>query len=131
MLESAPGRISLTSDCWSSVTMDGYISLTAHFIDKDWSLQKRVLNFSFLPPPHSGVALCDKIVSLLREWEIDNQIFSLTLDNASANDVSTVLLMNQFKGSLVANGRLFHVRCCADIVNLVVQDGLKDIDTCA
>lgn len=76
MLESTPGRISLTFDCWSSITMDGYISLTPHFIDNDWSLQKRVLNFSFLPPPHSGVALCDKIVSLLLKWEADNWIFS-------------------------------------------------------
>ena len=44
MLEAAPRRISFTSDAWTSLTSDGYVCLTAHFIDKNWKLQKRVLN---------------------------------------------------------------------------------------
>lgn len=34
-LAKVPGRLSLTSDCWSSITTDGYISLTCHFIDDE------------------------------------------------------------------------------------------------
>ncbi|XP_039118265.1 zinc finger BED domain-containing protein RICESLEEPER 2-like [Dioscorea cayenensis subsp. rotundata] len=37
MLAVSPGRICLTSDCWSYLTTDGYICLTAHFLDKDWT----------------------------------------------------------------------------------------------
>ncbi|KMT08905.1 hypothetical protein BVRB_6g136250 [Beta vulgaris subsp. vulgaris] len=55
------GRIALTSDCWSFITTDGYISLTAHFVDNDWRLQKRILNFRFMPPPHTGVHLSDHV----------------------------------------------------------------------
>ena len=61
MLDTTCGMISLTSDFWSFVTTDGYICLTGHFIDKEWQLQKRILNFCYMPPPHSGVALCEKI----------------------------------------------------------------------
>ncbi|CAH1430225.1 unnamed protein product [Lactuca virosa] len=43
VLQSIPGRVALTSDCWTSVTTDGYISLTAHFVDQNWCLQKKVL----------------------------------------------------------------------------------------
>jgi hypothetical protein len=50
MLSCCNGRISLTSDLWSSLTMDGYICLTAHYVDTNWILQKRVLNFSFMAP---------------------------------------------------------------------------------
>lgn len=130
MLEMAPGRICLTSDCWSSITSDGYITLTAHFIDMDWVLQKRVLNFSLMPSPHTGVALSNKLLSMLSGWGIKMKLFSLTLDNASSNDVCADFLITQLKlnDALVSNGEFFHIRCCAHIINLVVQDGLKDID---
>ncbi|KAL2905115.1 putative AC transposase [Bienertia sinuspersici] len=48
-------RISLTTDLWWSKPQKiEYMVLTAHFVDVDWKLQKRVLNFVHLPPPHKG-----------------------------------------------------------------------------
>ena len=48
-------KISLTTDVWKSDTQKvSYICLTGHFIDSDWVLQKRLLNFVRFPPPHSG-----------------------------------------------------------------------------
>ncbi|KAL5543462.1 hypothetical protein UlMin_007246 [Ulmus minor] len=124
------GRVSLTSDLWSSCISDGYMCLTAHFIDKEWRLQKRILNFCFMPPPHTSVALSEKIFDLLCGWKIEGKLFSLTLDNASSNDVSVEALGSQLqlKGLLPCNGEFFHLRCCCHILNLVVQDGLKHID---
>ncbi|XP_026396740.1 zinc finger BED domain-containing protein RICESLEEPER 2-like [Papaver somniferum] len=48
-------RICLTSDMWTSVTTTGYISLTVHYLDQDWVLQKKLLNFRALPPPHTAL----------------------------------------------------------------------------
>ncbi|XP_026398769.1 zinc finger BED domain-containing protein RICESLEEPER 1-like [Papaver somniferum] len=48
-------RIYLTSDMWTSATTTGYISLTAHYLDQDWVLQKKLLNFFPLPPPHTAL----------------------------------------------------------------------------
>jgi len=131
MLELSPGRICLTSDLWTSIVTDGYLSLTAHFIDKDWVLQKRILNFCFMPSPHTGIALSEKLYALLCEWGIEDKVFTLTLDNASANDVSVDLLKNQLieNNALISDGSFFHIRCCAHVLNLVVQEGLKDIDS--
>ncbi|OWM74551.1 zinc finger BED domain-containing protein RICESLEEPER 2-like [Punica granatum] len=130
LLEEASGRICLTSDLWTSITTDGYLSLTAHFIDKNWILQKRILNFSPMPPPHTGVALNNKITSLLAEWGIEGRLFSITLDNASANDTFVGLLRSHLnlKDARLGKGEFFHQRCCAHIINLIVQDGLKEID---
>ncbi|XP_042408959.1 zinc finger BED domain-containing protein RICESLEEPER 2-like [Zingiber officinale] len=129
-LLACPGRICLTSDAWTSIATDGYLSLTAHYVNKNWVLQKRILNFSYIPPPHTGVALAEKIYSLACDWGIEKKLFSITLDNASANDVCVEILKTQLrlKNALIFDGILFYVRCCAHILNLIVQDGLKEID---
>ncbi|KAL6580604.1 hypothetical protein OROMI_008628 [Orobanche minor] len=116
--------------CLEFIVTDGYITMTAHFVDEEWVLQKKILNFSYMPPPHNGVALSEKLLDLATQWGIEKKLFSLTLDNASANDVCVNLLKNQLKlrAALVHDGSLFHVRCCAHILNLIVQDGLKEID---
>jgi hypothetical protein len=131
MLNASHGRVCLTSDLWTSLTTDGYMCLTAHFLDKNWVLHKRVLNFSLIPPPHNGISLCEKIYNFLQEWGIETKVFSITLDNASSNDVSVDLLKNQLniKRALPCTGEFFHLRCCAHILNLIVQDGLKEIDS--
>ncbi|KAH9722750.1 putative AC transposase [Citrus sinensis] len=130
MLEEAPSRICLTTDLWTSITTDGYLCLTAHFIDKGWNLQKKVLNFCEMPTPHTGVALAEKILSLLCEWGIEKRIFSLTVDNALSNDVCVVMLKSQLRlrNALVCDGDFFHIQCCAHIINLIVQHGLKEIE---
>jgi hypothetical protein len=131
MLNGCPGRICLTSDLWTFLTTDGYMCLTTHFIDKNWVLTKRVLNFSFMPPPHNDISLCEKTYNMLEEWGIETKNFTITLDNASSNDVCVGLLKNQFnmKKALLCEGEFFHIRCCAHILNLIVQDGLKEIDS--
>ena len=52
------------------------------------------------------------------------------MDNASANDVMVDMLKNQLNliDALVGDGGFFHIRCCAHILNLIVQEGLKEID---
>ncbi|XP_024019952.1 zinc finger BED domain-containing protein RICESLEEPER 2-like [Morus notabilis] len=83
-----------------------------------------------MPPSHSDVALYEKLYAFLSDWGIEKKVFSVTLANASTNDVSIDMLREQLvvKGVLVHNGDLFHMRCCAYILNLVVQEGLKQID---
>ncbi|KAL4582630.1 hypothetical protein LXL04_007187 [Taraxacum kok-saghyz] len=132
LLKEAPGRICLTSDLWSSITTDGYISLTTHFVDKNWILQKRLLNFSEMPPPHNAILLSEKVYSMLASWGIEGKLFSITLDNASANDtfVNILKLQLNVRKALIKDGQFFHIRCCAHILNLIVQDGLKEIDGC-
>ncbi|KAL4637861.1 hypothetical protein ACB092_03G107800 [Castanea dentata] len=120
VLASVPGRVCLTFDLWTSIATDGYMCVTAHFIDANWVLQKRVLNFCFMPPPHNGVSLFEKVYKLLSMWGIEKKIFCVTLDNASSNDISVDMLRTQLKNkkALVCNGEFFHLRCY----------GLKEID---
>ena len=67
---------------------------------------------------------------MIEEWGIESKFFSITLDNASSNDAFVRHLKDQLniKKFLVCSGEFFHLRCCAYILNLMVQDGLKEID---
>lgn len=91
-----------------------------------------MLNFYFMPPPHSGIALCEKIYTLLSQWSIEKKIFSITLDNASTNNVFVDMLKGQLmlKDALLSGGEFFHIRRCARILNLMIQDGLKEKNSC-
>jgi hypothetical protein len=35
--------------------------LTAHYIDSDWKLQKHIISFNELAPPHSGEGIADGV----------------------------------------------------------------------
>jgi hypothetical protein len=108
--------------------------VTCHFVDSNWLLQKRILNFCNVPPPHSGVVIADALRETFNDWGIMRIFFSITVDNASANGVAIEILRDDFrlKGIILLVGGLFfffffHVRCCAHITNLLVQAGLSEI----
>jgi hypothetical protein len=55
---------------------------------------------------------------------------TVTVDNASANSSGVSYLrrqMNSLKTS-IADGKYLHMRCAAHIINLIMQDGLKEVD---
>ncbi|KAF7802885.1 zinc finger BED domain-containing protein RICESLEEPER 2-like [Senna tora] len=122
------GRICLTTDCWTSYNVEGYICLTAHFVDENWKLNSKILSFCKMEPPHNAIELANKVFECMKEWGTDRKVFSLTLDNAFANDNMQDILKEQLclQNSLLCNGDFFHVRCCAHILNLIVQEAVLD-----
>ena len=71
------------------------MSLTCHFIDDDWKLYKRILNFCKVED-HKGEIIGRKIEMCLRERGI-NGIFTLTVDNASSNGATIRFLQTVTK----------------------------------
>ena len=71
--------------------------------------------------------MAQKNFALLLDWGIDRKIFSIILDNASANEVLQKILCEQMnlQNSLICNGDYFHVRCSAHVLNIIVQEGLR------
>uniref|UniRef100_A0A0A9FJH0 BED-type domain-containing protein n=1 Tax=Arundo donax TaxID=35708 RepID=A0A0A9FJH0_ARUDO len=105
-------RICLTTDTWVSIQNLSYMSLTAHWVDSDWNLHKRILNFC-LVSDHKGETLAEKLEECLLEWDIGN-IFTLPVDNASSNDVVVSYLKaisKDWEGVILKN-EFLHIRCC-------------------
>ena len=76
-------RVCLTTDTWTSIQNLNHMFLTCYFIDDDWNLYKRILNFCQIED-HKGETISRKIEMCLHEWGV-NGIFTLAVDNASSN----------------------------------------------
>lgn len=79
-------RVCLTTDMWTSSCQKlSYMCVTTHFIDNNWHLQKKILTFCQITS-HTGDAICATMEMCLNSWGL-NRVLSLTVDNASSNDV--------------------------------------------
>ncbi|KAK2644855.1 hypothetical protein Ddye_020050 [Dipteronia dyeriana] len=62
------------------------------------------------------------------DCNIDRKLSSITVDNCSTNKQMITSRLEKLNSSdLILNGTLFHMRCCAHILNLIVNDGLDVI----
>ncbi|XP_021617926.1 zinc finger BED domain-containing protein RICESLEEPER 2-like [Manihot esculenta] len=120
-------RATARKDCFSVYEIEKK-KVQALLKDTD-KLQKHTLNFCDVPPPHTGVVICDVLQKCSVEWGIEDKVWTISVDNARYNDVAVRMLKDNiaYKNSLAHHGKLFHVRCCAHILNLLVQDGLSEI----
>lgn len=119
-------RISMTSDCWTSNQKINYMCLTAHWIDDNWVLHKKIINFQHVVS-HKGSVLGKVVEKCLLDWGVDN-ILAITLDNATSNNELVKYLSTKTTKwhSCISNNEFLHVRCAAHVLNLVVRDGLGE-----
>ncbi|KAJ0505183.1 putative transcription factor/ chromatin remodeling BED-type(Zn) family [Helianthus annuus] len=119
--------VNLTSDVWSAPhgLPESYICVTAHWVDPNtWQMMKSTIAFEEFPSPHSGENIYKIMNATIIKYCLEDKIFSISFDNASNNSNAIQKLKLKYKP--ICDGAFFHTRCVAHIINLVVQDGLKD-----
>jgi hypothetical protein len=125
---TAPFKVALTSDIWTAGKHGlSYICVTAHYIDDNWKLQKRVLSFRIIEYPHTGEVVFNAILGVMNEFklknDLQNKVFSISFDNASNNGKAIEYFLRSL--SPIANGAFFHQKCACHVLNLTVKAGLK------
>ncbi|GJT94202.1 zinc finger BED domain-containing protein RICESLEEPER 2 [Tanacetum coccineum] len=125
--------VHLTTDTWtSSCKRMNFMVLTAHFIDEDWVMHKRIINFRPIHS-HRGVDIGRALLECITGWGLKN-VMTVTVDNVASNDKAIEYLVENLP-TKYDNGKHFHIRCMAHILNLIVQVGLKtyqkQVDTIA
>ena len=76
--------VALTTDGWTSRSMEGYITVTPHFIH-EWEIKNYVLQTRRMDQSHTSENLSEVLTSAISEWNLQRyeQNLSLTTDNAS------------------------------------------------
>ena len=90
-------------------------------------LQKKILSFRKILHPHDGPSIYDSLTSVFGEYDIQSKNFSITYDNSSNNKNAINFFVRTIRESPLSE--IFHVRCVCYIINLIVQDGLKLLQT--
>ncbi|XP_056116473.1 E3 SUMO-protein ligase ZBED1-like [Rhinichthys klamathensis goyatoka] len=106
-------RVGITSDTWTSVATESYMSVTVHYIDELWNLVSYVLQTTEVETNHRSVCLAEMLTKAMEEWGLMSKDPAIVTDNA-ANMVRAVEITG-----------LTHVGCFAHIINLASQAGLK------
>ena len=121
--EPVIGRAAFTTDCWSDILKNGYITITLHWIDAEWELNNILLQSACLPHPHSANVLCDLIMDTLQNWDLCGKIIAGTTDNGS----NIVAVMRQVRRCINKKQQNFllpedwKVQCLAHCINLGVN----------
>ena len=104
--------INVTSDIWTSVSNDGYISFTGHFIDNNWNLCAKTLASRHIVDRHTGRNIASALNRIAADFEIED-IPCLITDNASNMTLAA------------KEAGLKHSGCFAHTLQLCIEDGLK------
>jgi len=122
-IKNIPGKISLTTDIWTSLKNEGFLGITIHFINEEWVLKHFTLDIFKFKGSHTGQAIADEIYRVLSEFSLENKIIAMTTDNAS----NMISCARNLSVKFEHNSTFIHYRCVAHILNLIVTAGLDVI----
>ncbi|KAM3875305.1 E3 SUMO-protein ligase ZBED1-like [Diretmus argenteus] len=75
-------KLALTTDCWTALTNESYMTTTCHFIDADWEIQSSVLLTQSISVRHTSDNLAEKLTSTVETWGISGRVLACVHDNA-------------------------------------------------
>jgi hypothetical protein len=87
-----------------------------------------ICRFIYVPSPHTHDVIGDVLYESLVDWNLDEKVSTITLDNCTTNDSAIPYLVRKIgRSKLMANGIFLHMRYCCHILNLIVKDGLEQL----
>lgn len=107
-------NISLTTDGWTSIATEAYVTVTAHFINDDWELKDIILKTAEVQETHTAEHVAECIGDILGEYNVRPQsVLSITTDNAP-----------NYINAVERHLQVASVPCMAHTINLAVRKGL-------
>ena len=104
-----------TTELWSSITSEPYLSYTTHCIDKNWNMCCKCLQTHYMPEAHTAVNLQDALTSSLEQWNLDpDKQVAITTDSGANIKLACELLGWQ------------RLSCFGHNLDLAVNKGLDD-----
>ena len=109
--------VSFTSDLWTSINSDPYISLTMHFISRGWNLYRFCPYVKPFHKRHTGfnIQLC--LDSMIEDLGLDNRTMELFCLNDNASNMKLAIKKSNY---------LTQYLCDIHTLELVIKDAIKN-----
>lgn len=104
--------VAVTCDCWTSVTMESYLTVSCHFILDSFVLKSAVLSTKPLENGihHTSENISEALHEIFVEYNITEKVVCIVTDNAHNMKKACELIQKR------------HLPCYAHTLNLVVQE---------
>lgn len=111
-IEANVKEIAVTTDIWTSVTNEAYLSFTASYIDPDWTMKTPILATIPMHDRHTQAIIAEHLGNVADDWSIKNKVVACVHDGAS--NVKDVGNMNGW----------FDVQCAAHKLQLCINNAM-------
>jgi hypothetical protein len=109
--------VTITTDCWTSRNVDGFIAVTSHFITTTFETKSVILETNSYNANYTSANLAAELNRIITEWNLENKIRLAVSDNAAI-----------IKKAIKEDLKWRYFGCLAHTINLIVQDALKSIE---
>lgn len=106
-------KVAITTDCWTALTTESYITVTCRYIDEDWHLKSAVLLTEAIPVRHTAENLAEKLNHAVQAWGLTGRVTACIHDNAK----------NIVAANSHAHADWHSVPCFAHTLQLAINDG--------
>ncbi|KAF3847296.1 hypothetical protein F7725_020324 [Dissostichus mawsoni] len=79
--------VALTSDGWTSIAQDHYLTVTAHYL-VEGKMRQKVLQTKAVYKAQTGIVIAEEIADVLTDFGIFDKIVAVKVDNAANMDVA-------------------------------------------
>jgi len=95
--DEAIGQIHISFDLWTSLNGLALMAVVAHFTDKDYRVQTRLLALRRLYGEHSGENQAELLADVLKDYELTDKIGYFVTDNALNNNTAVDILLRDIQ----------------------------------
>ena len=122
MLQKSVSNINFSFDLWTSPNHLALLGLVAHFIDEKGQNQSMLIAIRQLKGPHTGENQAEVIISIIRDYGIQDRIGYFVTDNASNNDTAIDPILQELCPHLTQKQRKQRrLRCLGHVINLAAK----------
>ncbi|KAG7582285.1 HAT C-terminal dimerization domain [Arabidopsis suecica] len=116
------------------VLHEDFVCLTAHFVDDNWKMKKRILGYNNITDqeiPEEDIYVYS-FKNAVQDFEIENKVSTLLLPNSEGFDEETLDPFRKWieeRGNNQFNPRVLLLYCCSDLFRLMVDDLFTELSS--